>query len=267
MGSWSQSPLIMVLAQVRFESFIGWESMAKGFQASIQQDYPRFNEQQILPFNTRPVNVGQSDGASDFQAFKFFEFKNADETKCLRLDSGSLTYTVTEYEQYSDFFEADWIRSLQALIKEHPLYLKRLGLRYVDLFQTKNIESIGEYINPPLASGLGLDGWTSMNRFAVCDYAKDNQKLRVQLFQQRGAPPLPPDIASLQIKKSVLQSLDLEKTSVILDMDRMEDVAGVLSAKDLQDRFLSIHGDLSSAFRTIITNQARQKWGDPKLEQ
>lgn len=267
MGSWPRSPLIMVLAQIRFESFIGWEAMAKGFQALIQQDYPRFNEQQILPFNVRPTDIGQLDGSPEVQAFKYFEFKNADETKCLRLDSGSLTYTVTEYEQYSDFFEAGWVRALQALTDQHPLYLKRLGLRYVDLFQTENIETISEYINPPLASELGLDGWASTNRFAVYDYTRNNQKLRVQLFQQRGAPPLPPDIASLQIKKSVLQSIDQEKTSVILDMDRMEDVSGVLSAIDLRDRFASIHEDLSNAFRTIITDDARQKWGDPKLEQ
>lgn len=141
----SKKPLRQVICQVRFPTILRIETeLPARFQEAIRHEYPVLDQQNeqklILPDNLpSPLANIVSELIPGRTVKPSFEFISEDDNWIVRLESGSLSLTTTDYERWETFREKLEI-PFNALIEEYsPAFFSRIGLRYINFIRKSEI--------------------------------------------------------------------------------------------------------------------------------
>lgn len=259
LGQWPRAPLALVLAQVRFDTFLNLSEVAAVFRERIAKEFPRVQTVQRM---TWPIGVAvgaPADPPKD--PVGAYVFANPENTKSVRLELNVLTYAVTSYVKYEGHFEAELKELVLAVSTSKELFVTRVGLRYVDFIVPMNGASPDDYVQEPCGRSPTIDSALAHTAFNLFDYKMDQGMMRVQYGRGHGCPTLPPDLQSLQLTPVHVMEKDIVGPTAILDTDRWMEPSVSLPAKKIMVLFSTIHADMSAAFRRIITKRALEDWG------
>lgn len=259
LGQWSDAPLALVLAQIRFESFMDLETVAGPFRERIEKLYPR-----VQPIHRIALSIQAAAGAPQetpsiqVGGYRFF---NAENTKSVTLETGALTYAVTSYVQYEAHFESEWRELIAAVAAAKELFVTRLGLRYVDFILPGKGASPDDYVVEPFGRAPAVADGNSITAFSLLEYAMPMGGMRIQYGRGVGGPQLPPDLQGMQLAQSPVMAKEVHGASALLDTDRWMESPASLPVDGIMTRFATMHVDMSAAFRRIITPRALAEWG------
>lgn len=156
---YQQSPLIEVLAQLRFPTILKINHQDPfEFQERIRFDYPIFQQSHELNIPPEIAALVPQIGAITPQ-YTTYNFLSENSKWQLSLNREYLTLATIEYKQYEEFKErfAKAINLFEEVYK--PSFYIRLGLRYKDLILRSKFKKIenkpwSELISPQIASEL-----------------------------------------------------------------------------------------------------------------
>ena len=259
LGQWANAPLALVLAQVRFETFMDLNAVAVPFRERIEKVYPRVHPMQLV--NLPLVGVVGAAPATPKGEIGGYVFSNAENTKSVTLDVGALTYAVTSYAKYEAHFENDLGELIAAVSSIKELFVKRIGLRYIDFIVPSDGASPEDYVLEPFGRAPVLDGAATVTAFNLFDFAMSEGRMRVQYGRGADQPELPPDLRNLDLAHSPIMTRKATGPTAILDTDRWGEPSLSMPAADIMASFSKVHKDMSSAFQRIISPRARKEWG------
>jgi len=258
-GQWPEAPLALVLAQLRFETFMDLDAVAVPFREQVEKLYPRVQpiHRLVIPM----LGIGATPQEPPKPIVGGYAFNNAENTKSVRLEVGALTYAVSSYAKYEDHFEKEWRELVAAVSSIRELFVTRIGLRYVDFIIPAEGASPDDYVVEPLGRTPAIDGGNAPTAFNLFEYTMAQGQMRVQYGRGVGRPELPPDLQNLQLALSPVMTKETTGSAAILDTDRWMEPAASLPIDGIMPLFATMHADMSTAFRRIITPRALKEWG------
>jgi len=264
-GQWANAPLVFVLAQVRFGQ------QQEGFTERCQQVIADLEPQRFLPAAISPlmqVNIEIADGGKQTQSMvpmgTLANLAAKDGRMLVRVAPDSLTLAVTSYTNSADF-RALWLPMVDALATtdlKGPI--NRLGLRYVDFVVPSANESVETYVNAPwnLAGATALPGAVEAQpglHYNLLDVGYPRGRMRLQFLRGFGTPSLPADLQGILAPEPV-QMERPDGQSAVIDTDRSMDGEWKVGDNSLQSDFVTMHTDLSKAFKHMVSDYAKQRW-------
>lgn len=260
LGKWSNAPLALVLAQVRFEPFTGMDpaEFKAAFHSKIAAEFP-----QVIPIQQFSIQFGAApiEQQASSSTIAGYDLISDDATRVVRIQSGVLTYTVTAYQGYTSF-AADWDRLVAALCAIGEVKGLRLGLRYVDFIIPRDGCAPEDYVVAPLGRSPLTLAEQAPVILTLCEYPRSIGQLRIQYCRGFGSPDYPPDLQGMVIPPSILQARYSAGPSAVLDMDRwIEFMPTVMQQVDISEHFQMMHDEMSTVFRQITTPDAHTEWG------
>ena len=263
LGTWSNAPLAYVLAEVRTELV----SNIRDYQAKIggllREEYPLQRQMHVTRLvateNQLVVETGNN-------AAMAWEFATPDNRIAVILRANGIVLHATTYTDSKNFLSR-LQRAIDLVTKEIPsLYLNRMGLRYIDFILPGKNEAPENYVNSRLNPDLGLStkagGTASTTSLAI--YPVESGNLTFRYIRSTGKPELPPDLKNINLNPSGPMILPVSESQItaVLDTDCVFTCPPVkLDSNRIREQFDLMHRDASKAFKTAITDHARNVWG------
>jgi uncharacterized protein (TIGR04255 family) len=247
------SPLIMVLAQVRFSPVLKMAEFVPQLQEQLRhQGYPRFRAAQVneLELGAQP-RVTQQD--------RWF-FADKDNHEAVVLASDFIVLETSKYDCFEEFSAR--LKSLLEILGNgvEVGLSERLGLRYVDLILPSLGETLDQYLQPGLRGLRASDLETKnvLNRFEARGQTNLGQ-LVLKLHQNDTGSFLPPDLllAELTYDRTVEQGTVV----TLLDIDHFSEQSRDYDPEALLKTMWELHEYTEKAFRSSITPLALERWG------
>lgn len=263
LGEWKNAPLAYVLAEVRTEHLADIEEYHAKIAGKLRDKYPI--QRSLRTGNLVATGKNLIFEASDDHAR---EFAAPDNQTAVILRTTGLVLHATAYRGRSSVFLArldELVRVFHDVVPS--IYFSRLGLRYVDFIVPRKGERPEAYIDSRINPDLGLSSDASGPlTTSVAQYSRTNGLLMIRYARGRGQPQLPPDLGMISLDPSspMKQSVEGSAITAVLDTDRILvlEKPERLEPDRIHQEFLTMHADISSAFKTtIITPHARQVWG------
>ncbi len=248
----TRTPLIYVVAQVRFSAVISMDKYVPDLQEKLRHQYPWFQHGKVQEL------AFQAQGAPNVTFSDRYEFLQRDKRTGLVLTSSSFALHTNQYSDY-DSFEEEFSASLAALDEIVDLAIvERVGLRYVDLVRLGSGENWSHYINPGL---LGLNtsevGVTQLSSQYISVGKTDLGMLAFRYTQSES--PMPPDLIPIALKFEA-ELLRPKEVGTILDFDHYSELTYDFDLTITVDTIGGLHDNLDRAFRSAVTLFALKKW-------
>jgi uncharacterized protein (TIGR04255 family) len=252
------SPLIYVVAQVRFSAVVAIEKYVPEIQEQLRhKGFPRFVRGQQHEIAIQP------DGAPKFSAVERFEFQNKEASLGIVLQSNSVVVHTNSYSNYEAFEE----HTKTALMAVHRIVnislSERIGLRYVNLIRLESGERWTDYLHRGLLGldpdSVGVRKWVSGSQF-LGETAVGQLAIRCSQSEQ----PFPPDLLTSSLKYSM--ALDKGEVVTILDLDHFLEQASDFKVSAAMSTLEQLHEGLDKVFMTAVTSNALTKWGKEESE-
>lgn len=252
----SNSPLIVVLAQVRMTPVLDLESYIPKLQNSLRsRGYPRLLTRKTK--TTRQDSMGQT----DLEESTDWVFSDKQAQFCFVVGERSLALVTSAYDSFDDF--ASRLEEGLGLVHEviEVTGVERLGLRYVDLIEPSVEKPLSYFVESSVLGvsleefGRRLSGFTR----ATFQTAED-RRLFVQTVERPAGLIIPPDLISLQLK---LRKPEFMETAFgILDFDHFSEYAQAVdySTDEILKEFWGLHDVVDKAFRKVTTEEAKRDW-------
>jgi len=251
-----RSPLVYVVAQVRFSAIVKMEQYIPDIQEKVRHEgFPKFSRGRVTE-----VRV-EADREAQFTASDRWEFQNKESTLGVVVSTGSLAVHTSKYSRYEEF-EKTVDQSLRVLnVVASPSLVERIGLRYVDLVQPGDNETFADYLQPGI---LGLDAARFQARNPLHRYQFTGRTeaghIVVRWWQNDAGVILPPDLGSSTLRHEA--KAEAGKVVGILDLDHFtEDGTSEFDVSRIVDLLGSLHDNLDLAFRSAVTPKALEVWG------
>jgi len=251
-----RSPLVYVVAQVRFSAIVKMEQYIPDIQEKVRHEgFPKFSRGRVTE-----VRI-EADREAQFTASDRWEFQNKESTLGVVVSTGSLAVHTSKYNRYEEF-EKTVDQSLRVLnVVASPSLVERIGLRYVDLVQPGDNETFADYLQPGI---LGLDAARFQARNPLHRYQFTGRTeaghIVVRWWQNDAGVILPPDLGSSTLRHEA--KAEAGKVVGILDLDHFtEDGTSEFDVSHIADLLGSLHGNLDLAFRSAVTPKALEVWG------
>lgn len=260
LGSWTNAPLALVLAQVKFSPTPDTDpdlvleriKLAAGSRFSSSQKLHQ------ISFVFGPV--GKVDAQPQQQTTSNgYDLRTPENDEAFIVNPDAFTFVTAAYVDSTHFAER-WKSFMDALFNGNELQVIRLGLRYVDFIIPSNGHSPEDYFHE-LGRSPSVLGKQSKLTTALFEYSReDGGALRVQYFRGDGDPGLPPDLqAGVSIPAHRSRRHAGEATGV-LDMDRWCPSGRPMSSQSAANALLALRQDIAQGFRSIMTELAYQEW-------
>jgi len=249
----TESPLVMVLAQVRFAPVLKMADYVPTLQESLRhRGFPGFGSQTL-----REIALGPQLTVKEATRWLF---ANAEKTEVVVLTENFVVLETSRYTVFKDFAKRLQI-VLEILEEEARLSLvHRLGLRFVDLILPNDGEELQEYLKPQLhglkADDLGVD--RLLNHFESRGTTDEGQ-LVIRLHQNDQGAILPPDLDSTTLVFDAKPGRDSLIT--LLDIDHSSETDRAFDVPDILDAMWRIHKYTDRAFLSSVTPEALKRWG------
>jgi uncharacterized protein (TIGR04255 family) len=252
-----RSPLIFVLAQVRFSPVLTMKEKIPAIQDAMRkQGYPGFATRRIEVETFAP---GASAPTKE-EAREQWEFLNKDRTSSILVDQESVVLQTTRYPAFEDYLEK--LTIALNTIQEHaePSLMLRLGLRYVDLVSPIELNDLSYYVKPELRGMPFSD--LGEKRAMMCESIVETDKrskLVVRYVEGVSGFAFPPDLLpmSLAFTRNPVQ----KSRFGLLDFDHFTEQSMDYNVETGLSQAWLLHGVLEKAFKASVTPAALKEWG------
>lgn len=264
LGAWTNAPLAYVLAEVRTEQLADLKEYKSKLSAVFRSEYPVQRTLHSAKF------VATSSGLQHVEPDEesASEFATPDNQTALIVRPHGLVLHATKYTDSAEFLGRLY-GAVAVLAREIPaVFINRLGLRYVDFIIPSAGEQPEDYIDSRLNPIVDVVETTGAPRaMSLAVYPMSNGALTLRYVRGRGQPELPPDLATFALEKSSLmkkEGLAADQPTAIVDTDRIREFAKrePLDPAIIRREFETMHGDVSHAFKYLMTKHARKVWGE-----
>jgi uncharacterized protein (TIGR04255 family) len=251
----SQSPLLLVLAQVRFSPILQMDKFIPEIQERLRsQGFPKFQAATEATSIQIPGMPALSQNPT-----VHWEFMDPEGRKSIVVGTESVAFTVTDYSTFEDFRVGLQI----ALLTVHeavklPLRT-RVGLRYIDLLIPKEGKEVSDYVRLEIL-GL-LKDKLPLQRLAYVSQLLCESKIGkfiLRCTHQIGGSVLPPDLQLLRL--TVKKPLLLNQEFCVLDFDHFLEEQSEFDLATVSTDFNSLHDVLDQGFRAVVTPEALKEW-------
>lgn len=239
----SKPPLKEVICQVRFPPILG---IARGepvdFQEAIRERFPELEEEQTVQVRVIGSPGGQAADAD--VGTRVFRFGTADGGSQVTLSVDAFALATSKYTVWEDFAQ-DLDLAFRAAMSAYRLpYAKRVGLRYVNQFDSehlgfKTFKELTELFRPDLVTLMATDAWDYPDELVSQILLSDGDGrlvLRVATRNPTGQPPI-----------------------IVLDFDYYEEGSSI-PLDDLSQRCTKYHDVIYRAFRWAIKPEMLEKF-------
>ncbi len=251
----ARSPLVFVLAQVRFSAVAAIAKYVPEIQERLRHNgFPRFTKGQVqeIRFDATGPRISLAER---------YEFQDKGGTSSIILTTDFVVLQMNRYESYEKFEEM--LRMTLEIV--HGVVnlglAERLGLRYVDWIKLGTDEPLRDYLRPGL---LGLDPAElcvsgALSRFEFIG-ATEVGKIVIRYSQQNDGSFLPPDL----FPNSLSYDVRPEPGEVVhlLDLDHFTEHPSDFAVPSVLDAMGQLHNNLDLAFRHAVTPEALVRWGN-----
>lgn len=254
----TRSPLVLVVTQVRFSAVVAIEKFIPEIQEQLRhKGFPRYGRGQIQELLLQP------NAPPKFNMTDRFEFQNKEENIGIVLTPNSLAVHTNNYKNFEEFGEI--VRTAIIVVNRvlQISLLERIGLRYVDLVQLKNGESLSEYLQPGLlgldVTNLGVTNWMGRT-----EQSGKTQLGRLNVRCSQSEQILPPDLFPTSLKYST--SLHAGEIVTLLDFDHYVEQSADFDTRAVGDMIGELHDAVDLAFRSAVTKTALSRWGNGEAQ-
>lgn len=260
LGQWSNAPLAMVLAQIRFDPEVATESLelSKRFKEAMGDKFQVMKSVKQIAF----AIGGAGEGSMQPPEGRVigYDLRSDDDRRSLRLEEGVVTYATSHYADSSNFL-AEWRSIMNILCHEGSVKVFRIGLRYVDFIIPTGGKQPEEYFSDGFGRSPPILGDQAQAAFMSYDYQKvEGGQMRVQYGRGFGQPGLPPDLAgSVQVPQRLMNQYEAGE-SAVLDIDNWRQMSERHTIDEIAAGFQSLRDDISLAFQRVISDAARYEW-------
>jgi len=261
LGQLPNAPLAYVLGAVKFDTQLSLDTHLPALQERLKEDYPRFQMVKEIAIHLGGLPQTSAPVAR-------YEFASDDNRYGVILNQETLVFHATDYQGYEDFGArlVSVLKHVSGVLKS--IFVRRIGLRYIDVIIPNGNESPDEYVSPGLRCFPKLDIPSSRARggLALTEIEMEEGALIVRYTVAVGNPMLPPDVQSLKLSPPpvLLRSVNDDGITATLDFDRYIVQESTFNAEQIGERFNSLHKDHSNAFRQLTTEHAMKIWkGEP----
>lgn len=270
------SPLVMSLVEVRFsdvpESILTAE--IESFRAALfELGLSIFNEDdhdeyELNHQQSRQLTVKK-------HSSKRWDFLNLKRNASVTLTKNQLMYRTTNYQTFEEFRKI-WESVLNAYFIVFPSVqkagLKRIGLRYMDLFMGEPGDNIYEYINPSFLSKVQMDSKSesvnSVRRLTRTDVGFLKLELEERIPSDGTVNIFPtgisdPDAVALTVPLRPHWKVYEGSRYAVVDIDHFWQASDELEPVE-SERILktleNLYKDSSDTFWSLLTDYAQEKW-------
>lgn len=253
----NQSPLVLVLTQIRFPAVLRIDKHIPDIQESLRElGLTRFNQEE-----SQQVIFGPEVKTN---ASTRWVFSNRKQDEAVVLANNFFVYEVSQYDVFDTFVER-LLTVLKPIYETAKLsFSDQIGVRYVDLLRGNESHTIDSLVCESLR-GLTADqlGMKAANHQFVIQGPTEHGILWLRSFENTGEQFLPPDLQTEHLKHAVHTSKD-DKFRV-LDFDHIARAEIDFVEDDLRSKLWDLHEHTDRAFRAAVTKEARANWGDESV--
>jgi uncharacterized protein (TIGR04255 family) len=252
----SNSPLLLVIAQVRFSSVLQIAKFIPEIQERLRgQGFPKFRPVQQQSFQIGPPGTLSANESPTLS----WEFLDRDDRKSVVLETGSIAFVVTDYSIFESF--RDGLEIALSAISEvaKPSLRERIGLRYVNLIIPSQDKQISDYVGAEL---LGMSpSQLSVKPVNYGSVMLSQSEVGTFVFRctcPTQGPTVPPDVRLLGLKTD--KPLSLESEFCVLDFDHFTEGTKDFEVSAMLADFDKLHDLLDRSFRLAVKKEALQEW-------
>lgn len=260
----SQSPLALVLCQVRFSPIRQITRYIPEIQESFRQwDFPMERAGKV-----QQINFGPGGGAPQVIEQERWEYLTRDETWTVLVTQDNVVLQTTAYAKFENFAERlqNAVRTVLATTEHDRLgVIQRLGLRYINVIQPRDDQDFRAYLRPGFHGASDEVFQTGTHRLHVESTGRTqvgddvNGTMIVRVFQNNQGVSLPPDLIG-GAPKSVGRAKPGELLTLI-DMDHYIEGTFDPNADWVVARAFEIHDHLIETFHEhVVTESAIKVW-------
>lgn len=260
LGSLVNAPLAYVLAQVVFQPILNLDGKIPQVQEALRTKFPRIDS--LKPLD---IVVGGLTNLNTMPKSTIWDFTSEDKHDAVRLMQNMMVFHTTAYENYEEFAaRSEWAFSAVIDVIGRP-FLIRQGLRYIDFLFTNDNKHPNFFVSDEFRSApqLGIQETVEFG-LSSSQYCLTEGKLVIKYAWGYDQPGLPIELQPNTLAPSNIAQLAQAtntKTSGVLDFDRFIELDEAANVKIIMDRFKTMHGDLSTTFKTVATPEALKYWG------
>lgn len=251
----SRSPLLLVLAQVRFSPVLQMDRFIPTIQERLRSEgFPKFQMLQNITIQIPGIPaVGQNPTV-------YWEFMDREDKKSIAIGTEGIAFTVTDYSTFEDFRVGLQIAILTVQEAVKLELRTRVGLRYVDLVIPEKGKQASDYVRTEI---LGL----SRNELPLQRLAYGSQlvcqseigRFTLRCAHQMGGPVLPLDL-QLTLRLKLNKPLLLDQEFCVLDFDHSIEGQSDFDLAAVSTAFNNLHNVLDQGFRAAVTPEALKEW-------
>ena len=198
-----------------------------------------------------------------------FEFQNKERTCGIVVQSDSVAVHVSRYSSFDDFcsvmqYALDTVHSVVTLG-----LIDRVGLRYVDIVQPAEGETLAHYLHSGL---LGLNdadvGARRSHRMSAYQGETEAGTLILRMSQRSDGGFLPPDVEPSPLSHAEL-GIRPGEVLTVLDFDHFREFTKEpldFSTEDVVRYLWRLHNNTDLAFRSAVTEYALSAWGSEERD-
>lgn len=251
----AKSPLMFVLAQVRFPRILTMDDKIPAFQEAARKlGYHKLNQREVTQTNHDAKN-----NIVNKETFFQWEFINRESTQSILVDPRFVNVNTSNYDAFESF-EGKLKVALELMnLYIEPGLIERIGLRYVDLILPSEGKGLEEYV----AEGLrGFKVSRNEERQAyhietVINTGEGKRFLHRYTETQKGLG-FPPDL--LHTGLNLKRDPRIDGAFALLDMDHMLTKEMDVDIPQILATFDDLHEYHQKAFEKSVTPQALEEW-------
>lgn len=256
------SPLILVLAQVRFSQILSMDTHVPAIQDRLRKlGYVRYQ-----PSTMTELHLDADAMTLRKDQRPRWDFLDRDRRNGVVLADSFVVLHTNQYSTYEAFLP-NFIDVLKVLHEiAQPALTVRVGLRYVDVIRPRKGEEIKDYLNAGLlAFDLGTSLPTDMiqrtsSRVESVAETKTGT-LSVRSTVRSDGQYLPPDLAPPVLTYDDYIAPSPGETIGVLDIDHASILEFDFDVERLESVLIDLHDAAGLAFRAAATPFARTAWG------
>lgn len=257
------APVYFTIAQVRFNPILALESYAPQIQEHLRkQGYPDAQKGLLATVNlTLSAPTEASVPQMPIAQTTRFSFYNMERTSGFILDQGALSYQTTEYEVFEKF-SFEFLKGLETVheaVDKGLAYSDRIGVRYLDAVFPMAEEPLANYLSESVLGLVGKHDGKLIHSFSETLVKINDLNILTRVIIQEGKVGFPPDLLAIPLTLSN-RFKKLEGPHAILDIDGSIEIREAFNPKNVRERLIAIHDEITKAFRCVITEKALKAW-------
>jgi len=246
------SPLVLVLTQLRFPTFLHMGKCVGDIQDSLR----KLGLIRFTPEETQELVFGPE---FKQRSTTRWVFSNRARTEAIVLANNFIVYEVSQYDSF-DKYLSRMLELLEPVYQTAELvYCEQIGMRYLDLLRGSNTLSADEMVCESLrglnANTLGLE---ESNYQFVIQGTTPHGTLSIRSFENTGAQFLPPDLQTEHLAFGV--KVDEKELFRVIDFDHIHRGEVDFEGEALGDKLWCLHDHTDKAFRHVVTQAAIKHW-------